>query len=359
MANCENKQVINAGIVGWGAYIPMYRLPTREIARVWGWPEHQYKALNVSHKAVDGPDEDSTTMGYEAAYNALLRSGIDPKMIGAVFFGSESKVYAVKPSATLIAEMIGATPDTMASDLEFACRAGSEGLKASLGLVSSGMVRYALAIGSDTSQAEPGDVLEFTASSGAAAFIVGPRSESAAIVEDTYTYVTDTPDFWRRAEKPYPRHGEGFTGEPAYFTHIIGAVKGLFERTGLKPEDFDYAIFHQPNGKFPLKVAQRLGFPKEKVLPGLVTPYIGNTYNASALLGLARVLDQAKPGQRILLAPFGSGAGSDAYSLVVTDLVEERQDKAPKVDDYLARSYEIDYALYAKFRRIYVMLPRG
>ncbi len=359
MKNGAEPNRINAGIVGWGAYIPRYRLPTREIARIWGWPEHQYKGLNVSHKSVDGPDEDSTTIGFEAAYNAVLRSGIDPSRIGAVFFGSESKVYAVKPSATLIAEMIGATPNTMASDLEFACRAGSEGLKASLGLVSSGLVEYALAVGSDTSQAEPGDVLEFTASSGAAAFLIGPRNDAVAIIEDTFTYVTDTPDFWRRAEKPYPRHGEGFTGEPAYFTHIIGAVRGLFERTGLGPSDFDFAIFHQPNGKFPLKVAQRLGFPREKVEPGLVTPFIGNTYNASALLGLARVLDNAKPGQRILLAPFGSGAGSDAYSIVVTDLIEERQDKAPKVDDYLARSLEIDYALYSRFRRIMIMLPRG
>lgn len=360
MANSSsNTAPGKAGIHGWGGYIPRYRLPTSEIARVWGWPEHQYKGLNVSHKSVDGPDEDSTTMGFEAAYNALLRAKIDPKLIGAVFFGSESKVYAVKPSATLIAEMIGATPDTMASDLEFACRAGSEGLKASLGLVSSGMVKYALAVGSDTAQAEPGDVLEFTASSGAAAFIVGPADGAAAIVEDTFTYVTDTPDFWRRAEKPYPRHGEGFTGEPAYFAHIIGAVKGLFEKTGLKPEDFDYAIFHQPNGKFPLKVAQRLGFTREQVEAGLVTPMIGNTYNASALLGLARVLDSAKPGQRILLAPFGSGAGSDAYSIIVTDEIVERQNLAPKIDDYLARKVEVDYAIYTRFRRILTMLPRG
>ncbi|MEB3807012.1 MAG: hydroxymethylglutaryl-CoA synthase [Desulfurococcales archaeon] len=358
-SNIQGEYRGEAGIHGWGGYIPRYRLPVEEIAETWDWPPQQYKGLNVSHKSVDGPDEDSTTMGFEAAYNALLRARIDPSLIGAVFFGSESKVYAVKPSATLIAEMIGATPATMASDLEFACRAGSEGLKASLGLVSSGIVKYALAVGSDTAQAEPGDVLEFTASSGAAAFIVGPREGSAAIIEATYTYVTDTPDFWRRAEKPYPRHGEGFTGEPAYFHHIINAVKGLFEKTGLKPEDFDYAIFHQPNGKFPLRVGKRLGFTDKQLERGLVTPFIGNTYNASALLGLARVLDVAKPGQRILVAPFGSGAGSDAYSIVVTDEISERQRLAPGIDDYLKRSRKVDYATYARYRRILVMLSRG
>ncbi|MCE4625397.1 MAG: hydroxymethylglutaryl-CoA synthase [Desulfurococcales archaeon] len=346
------------GIHGWGAYIPRWRLPMEEIGRVWGWPPHQFKGLNVKEKSVDGPDEDSTTMAIEAGLNALARAGVEPSKIGAVFFGSESKVYAVKPSATIVAEVLGITPVTMASDLEFACRAGSEGVRASIGLVSSGMVEYALAIGSDTAQAEPGDVLEFTASSGAAAFIIGPREGAAAVFEASYSYITDTPDFWRRALRPYPKHGEGFTGEPAYFHHIINAVKGLLEETGYKPSDFKYAIFHQPNGKFPVRVGKRLGFTYEQIEPALVTPYIGNTYNASALLGLARVLDRAEPGDLILLAPFGSGAGSDAYAIRVTEEIVERRDKAPTVDDYIARRKPVDYAVYAKNRKILVMLPR-
>ncbi len=339
-----------AGIHGWGAYVPIYRIKASEIARAWGWPDHQWKALGIIEKAVAAPDEDSTTMGVEASLNAVERAGVDPSRISAVFFGSESKPYAVKPSATIIAEAVGATPATMASDIEFACRAASEGLRSSMGLVSSGSVEYALVVGSDTAQASPGDVLEFTAASGAVAFVVGPAHGAAALIEAVYTYVTDTPDFWRRAEKPYPSHGEGFTGEPAYFHHIESAVKGLFESEGYRPSDFDYAIFHQPNGKFPLKVASRLGFKPEQVKPGLLTPVIGNTYNASALIGLARVLDEAKPGSRILVAPFGSGSGSDAYSIVVTDAVEERRGRAPGVDYYVSRKVYIDYGTYVKFR---------
>ncbi|WP_276813451.1 hydroxymethylglutaryl-CoA synthase [Desulfurococcus amylolyticus] len=340
------------GIIGWGSYIPRWRLPLSEIVRTWGFNPKEPEELNVAEKSVAGIDEDAITMGWEAAVNALRRARIDPRKIGAVWFGTESKPYAVKPSATIIAEALGITPETMATDLEFACRAASEALRISIGAVASGLINYALVIGSDTAQANPGDVLEFTASSAATALITGPREESAAYFEASATFVTDTPDFWRRDHSRYPLHGEAFTGEPAYFKHIVGAVKLLMEKTGLKPEDFDYAIFHQPNGTFPLRVARMLGIPKEKVIPGLVTPFIGNSYNSSALIGLSRVLDKAKPGQRILLAPFGSGAGSDAYSIVVTDRITEKQELAPTVDDYIVRKTSIDYALYAKYRRL-------
>jgi len=340
------------GIVGWGGYIPRWRVKVGEIAKLWGFSPETARDLGVEEKAVAGVDEDAVTMGWEAARNALARAGVDPAEIGAVWFGTESKPYAVKPSATIVAEALGIPPSKMASDLEFACRAASEALRISIGAVASGLVKYTLVIGSDTAQANPGDVLEFTASSAAAAFVVGPAENSAAVFEASYSYVTDTPDFWRRDSQPYPLHGEAFTGEPAYFKHIVEAVKGLLSETGLKPSDFKYAVFHQPNGKFPLAVARMLGFTPEQVKPGLLTPVIGNSYNASALIGLARILEIAEPGDRVLVAPFGSGAGSDAYSLVVTEKAVERRNKAPLVDDYLARKHYISYAEYSKFRRL-------
>ncbi len=343
----------SVGIVGWGAYIPLYRIAVDEIAKMWGIDPFLAKALGMYEKAVGGLDEDAVTIGVEAAMNALQRAKIKPDSIGAVFFGTESKPYAVKPSATIVAEVLGITPNTMASDLEFACRAASEGLRAAFALVESGQIDYGLVIGADTAQANPGDVLELTASSGGAAFIVGPSSESVAILEGVFTFITDTPDFWRREGVPYPFHGEGFTGDPAYFHHIIGAVEGLMKKLGLSPNDFDYAIFHQPNGKFPLVVGKRLGFSREKIIPSLVTPYAGNTYNGSALLGFARVLENvAKPGDRILVAPFGSGAGSDAFSFIVTDKLEERKKLAPTVDDYLSNKKIISYSEYARMRQL-------
>jgi hydroxymethylglutaryl-CoA synthase len=194
------------------------------------------------------------------------------------------------------------------------------------------------------------DELEFTAAAGGAAFIISREEKGVlAVIEASVSYVSDTPDFWRRSGEKYPRHLYRFTGEPSYFSHIVNAVKLLFEEYGFKPSDFDYAVFHQPNTKFPQRVARILGFPKEKIAPGLLSPIIGNTYAASSLLGLAATLDIAKPGQRILLASFGSGAGSDAMSILVTELIEERRPNR-RVSDYLSTGFMRDYSIYVRSR---------
>ena len=334
------------GIVGYGAYVPRFRLPASEVARVWG----DTGGLPIKEKAVAGLDEDTVTMSIEAARNALARAAIAPEEIRAVWVGSESHPYAVKPSSTIVAEAIGAAPHIQAADLEFACKAGSEAIVMGIGLVGSGMGRYVLSIGMDTAQGRPGDALEFTAASGGAAFLLGPGAESLAVYEASLSHVTDTPDFWRRAYAHYPSHGHRFTGEPAYFEHTLSAAKGLMEEMGTQPGDYDYAVFHQPNTKFPQRAAQMLGFKPEQIKAGLLVPVIGNTYAGSSLIGLTAVLDEARPGQRIFMVSFGSGAGSDAFSLRVTDKIAERLDRAPLTKDYIARCKYVDYATYARYR---------
>jgi hydroxymethylglutaryl-CoA synthase len=335
------------GIVGYGAYVPRYRLPAAEVARVW---TGGLGGLPIKEKAVAGLDEDVITMSIEAARNALLRAQIDPTQIRAVWVGSESHPYAVKPTSTIVAESIGAVPNTQAADWEFACKAGSEALQASIGFVGSGMATYALSIGMDTAQGRPGDALEYTAAAGGAAYLVGPEEESLAVFQGSYSYVTETPDFWRRAEVKYPSHGDRFTGEPAYFKHTITAAQTLMHMLGTGPSDYTYAVLHQPNVKFPERAAKQLGFNETQIKFGLLAGEIGNVYAGSCLLGLTATLDEAKPGDRILCVSYGSGAGSDAFDIRVTDLITERKDRATKTREYITRRTEIDYALYSRYR---------
>jgi hydroxymethylglutaryl-CoA synthase len=339
------------GIVGYGVYIPKYRIKVEEITKIWGEESGRIKdGLGIIEKSVPDMDEDSATMAVGASRNAIEYAGIDPKRIHAVFVGSESHPYAVKPTATIVAEAIGATPHLTAVDMQFACKAGTTAIQCCMGMCSADMIEYGLAIGTDVSQGRPGDTLEYSTGAGAAAYIIGMKNLIAEI-DGTASYTTDTPDFWRRPGTDFPSHGGRFTGEPAYFKHTVNASKSLMEKMGLKPSDFDYAVFHQPNGKFPIQVAGMLGFEVSKIKQGLIAPLIGNTYSAASLIGLASVLEVAKVGERILLTSFGSGAGSDAFSIVVMEGINEKRKKMKPLMHYIGEKVYLDYGLYVKHRR--------
>ncbi len=341
---------MSVGIVSYGVYIPRYRIKVEEIAKVWGANANSIiDGLMVYEKSVPDMDEDTITIAVEAARNAINRARINPQKIGALYTGSESHPYAVKPSSTIVAEAVGATPDLTLADFEFACKAGTAAIQTCMGMVDSDMIELGMAIGSDVSQGAPGDALEYTAAAGGVAYIIGKKNQVAKI-ESTYSFTTDTPDFWRREGMPYPEHGGRFTGEPGYFKHVASAAQGLMKRMGTKPSDYDYAVFHQPNGKFPTRVAKMLGFTNEQIKPGLVVPRLGNTYSGSCMMGLAATLDIAKPEDRIFMTSFGSGAGSDAFSFEVTDKIEEIRNGAPGVEKMLANPVYINYATYARHK---------
>jgi hydroxymethylglutaryl-CoA synthase len=342
---------MDVGIVGYGSYIPRYRIKVEEIARVWGADAPTYKkGLMLREKSVPAPDQDTITMSVEASRHALRRAGIDPAKIGALYIGSESHPYAVKPSGTVVAEAIGAVPELHVADLEFACKAGSESMFLALSLVQAGQVEYAVGIGADTSQGAPGDALEYSASAGAAAYVMGSKN-LVAVCEHTYSYTTDTPDFWRREYQFYPRHGGRFTGEPAYFKHVLACAEGTMKKAGLKPDQIQWAVFHQPNGKFPSNAAKQLGFDKSKTEQGLLAPTLGNTYSGASPLGLSAILDVAKPGERILMVSYGSGSGSDGFVWKVTERIDEVRALAPHTRAQLEdRPIYLDYGSYAKYR---------
>jgi len=327
------------GISGYGAYVPRLRVRTSDISRAWR-PRGAI-APAVAEKSVPGPDEDVVTMSIEAARTALDRASARLDRIGAVWVGTESKPYAVKPSATIVAEALGITPHVVAADMEFACKAGSEAMQAAVAFVGSGM---------DTAQSKPGDALEYTAGCGGAAYLFADAGEALAVVEASVSHVTDTPDFFRREGAAYPEHGGRFTGEPSYFHHTRAASRRLLEEAGADPSDFAHAVFHQPVPKFVEKVASELGFTREQIGTGLVARRMGNAYAGSSLLGLAAILDVARPGDRVFFCSYGSGAGSDAFAFRVTDRIEARRD-GPAVADYLDRRQVVDgYGRYLQLR---------
>jgi len=344
-----NKDYDTPGIVGYGVYISRFRIKEPHMER-----------------SVPFIDEDSITAAVEAGKLALIHSGVDNARIGKVYVGTESNPYAVKPIASKVAQVLKLGEEDRADgiqgvdavDTEFACKAATSMFKdaASIVYYPKSEIEYAMVIGTDNSQAaprgEPGGELDFFVGYGACAFIFGMKDVIAEI-EGWYSVTSDTPDFWRRDQEPYPRHGGRFTGDPAYFKHIRKAAQKLMDKLKLKPEDINYFVSHQPNINFPTKVAKELGFKEEQYLPGLKVAKFGNTYSGASPTGLAAVLDQAKPHERILVASYGSGAGSDAYSFITTNQILEKRNRQKFTIEYQAENpflYYVDYTTYRKFK---------
>lgn len=338
-----------SGIISYGTYIPTLRVKVAEIASFWERDSSSVtSSLGILEKAVPAIDEDAATLAVEAAYLAMANIHCPPNSIEAVLIGSESHPYSVNPTSTTVAEILGISKNYLSVDTQFACKAGTAAMQLVAGLISSSMIKTGMIIGSDTAQAKPGDALEYTAASAAAAFILG-TNQSIANILDFASYSSNTPDFWRRDSQKYPAHGGRFTGEPAYFDHVISASLALFKKTRMKPSDFDFVVFHMPNSKFPKEVSKRLGFNPKQLAPGLVVEQIGNPYSASSLIGLCKVLDIAKPNQKIFVCSYGSGAGSDAFYIKTTKhLVDFQKKSLSKVSEQILNKRPIDYPSYVK-----------
>ncbi|MBT4119529.1 MAG: hydroxymethylglutaryl-CoA synthase [Candidatus Peribacter sp.] len=311
---------MKSAILGFGISIPSRRITSEEIAHAWKQdPETMKAGLGVTEKSVPDAGEDTFTLAFEAGRQAIELADIKTSQISAVFVGSESHPYAVKPTSGMVAAALECDPFCHCADLEFACKAGTAAMQIVDSMIRSKQISHGLAIGADCAQSKPGDALEYTAAAGAAAFVMGSTDNKNALcqIDQTLSFTTDTPDFWRANGKQHPEHAGRFTGEPAYFHHVREATKGILEVGKIKPEDIDHVVFHMPNAKFPSRIAKELGFTKEQLEHGFIVPTVGNTYSACSPLGLAHVLQQAKKSDRILLVSYGSGAGSDAFLMTM------------------------------------------
>ncbi len=366
------KKGLRVGIIGWGACIPVYRIKMEELERGHNVPKGNLKGVGFYEKAVPAYDQDTITMSVDASRAALLNGGVKHSRIEEIFVGSESHPYIVKPSASTVAEALGVTPNVKVNDTEFACKAATGVIYDALNsvgqslqeaglpqeqldkkfpeLVEKGkLLDVSLVIGADNSQAEEFDALDATVGTGAGALLLG-RDKPVAILRGYGFYTTDTPDFWRREGQLTPSHGGRFTGKPAYFKHVIGAAKNVFEKTDVRPEEITYAVFHQPTGKFPQRAAKAIGIDPKKVEAGFIAKWIGNSYSASTMIGMCNVLDQAKPGELILQIGYGSGAGADAFIWEVTEHILEKQKYGIPVKDLLERKKYVSYSAYRKLK---------
>jgi 2-acetylphloroglucinol acetyltransferase len=351
----------HVGIVSYGAYIPRRRIAVEETLRIWNNTllSIMKEQLLVSERVVLSPDEDTITMAVEAGRQALDRWGQPYQNIGGLFLGTCTNPYDSRPASTVLVEALGDNRRIHCADIQFSTKSGSSALHIARAMVLSGAANNIMALGSDTMNRHtaPGTFQEYVASSAAAAFILGSEPDQIiAEVGPFNTVVSDLSDSFRLDGERYIRSGGLSTLESGVglFKHVSQAVTEYFKEYGYTAKDFDFVVFQQPVGVVPVALCFRLGFSMDQVIPGLIAYEIGDIGSASALVSLALTLDQARPGQKILLASHGFGTGADVTMLTVTENISQFKKTSPTVEEQLKRKDLVDYATAMKYEGKYM-----
>lgn len=347
------------GIVSYGIALPKRRLAVDEIIDLW-----KNSALDlikerqgVKERGVLGFDEDGNTYAIAASKEALKRRG-RPEDIDILYYGTCTNPYDSRPSGTIVAEALDLDYFTRVMDIQFSTKSGTTAMISAAGNVAAGWSKNAFVIGADTinRHTAPGDLLEPYASAGAGALILGSENLIAEIdAAESHSY--DLSDGFRVEGERYIRSGMllgSAKNEVGLYAQTVAAAKRLMEKEGTTASDYTYGVFQQNTPSTAYGIGRKLGFTKEQVRPSIYADVVGDTGSASVLIGLAKILDRAKAGDKILLVSYGFGSGADAISLTVTTEIEDGREKVKTVEKILANKTMVDYKTAMKMEYKYI-----
>lgn len=330
-----------AGIVSYGAYIPMYRLSRAILGQVWG-------GGGKGEKAICNFDEDSITMAVEAGVDCL--KGMDRKSVDALYFASTTAPFKEKQSASIVAAALDLREDIVAIDFGNSLRCGTAAMKAALDAVKAGSAKSVLLVIADCRLPAPNSAYEPLFGDGAAAFLIG-GSHVVAEIEAGYHLTSEFIDVWRLETDRLPRSWEErFILDVGYEAHMKKAFNAFLKAQNVKGKDFTKAAFYAPNARSHQAVVKILGLdPKTQVEEPLFDS-VGNTGAALAPMTLVAALEGAKPGDKILLGNYGDGA--DAHALLVTENIAKMKDRRG-IKTYLKSKVMLEnYGKYLTFRNL-------
>ncbi|MDY6855021.1 MAG: 3-oxoacyl-[acyl-carrier-protein] synthase III C-terminal domain-containing protein [Thermodesulfobacteriota bacterium] len=334
------------GIKSYGAYIPIFRMSNDIVSNAWGT-----RSMG-GHRSVANYDEDSLTMAVEAALNCI--DGEDRKRIEGVFFASTTSPYKEKACSSILATVADLESEIWTSDLANSLRAGTSALRAGINAVKSREVKDALVTVADCRLGTPRSVDEQVFGDGAAALLLG-NSDTIATIEDIYSVSDDITDVWRTDQDNFVRSWEDrWVLINGYTKNMKAAISGIMKRQGLEPKDFAKIVIYSPDARSHIGLAKKLGFDPATQLQDPLIKTIGNLGAAQPLVLLVAALEEAKAGDKILLASYGDG--SDAFVLQVKDSIEGVKKKGGVKCAIESNMMLSSYQKYLAFRQL-VSLP--
>jgi 3-hydroxy-3-methylglutaryl CoA synthase len=332
-----------AGITSFGAYIPFYRITHKEIARAWGG------RASEGERAVANVDEDSITLAVEAVIDLLGER--DRREVDGLIFASTTSPYDEKQASTLIATAADLRHDIRAVDHTSSLRSATSALRSALDSVQAGSASRIIVAAADTRLAVPKSANERIFGDAASAIEVGSDRVIARLIT-SHSTIDEITDVWRLSGEQFVSGWEErFAVTQGYQRVVRQTVSEMFERSAIGPSEIAKAIFYAPDPGTLASVAKSLGFKPEQVPDHLFTS-VGNSGAAMPLLVASSVLEEAAPGEKLLVV--GYGGGCDALLFEVTDEIERtRPAKGRGVGGYLpSKSYIESYERYVKFREL-------
>jgi len=307
-----------AGILSYGAYIPVWRISRDEIAKSIG------SASLGGERAVAAWDEDSLTMGVEAGFDCL--SGVDPGEIDSLYFATVSSPFKEKQAASLMASALDLRKDVYTFDFTGSLRAGTLAVKAACDAIKAGSIKKALVIAADARKAMPRSDAEQAFGDGAAALLIGRKEEAIAEIEGFSTVVNPIPGPWRRENDRYTRIFDvRLDSRYGVLKDIPQAVANLMEKHKILAKDISKFAFYAPEARSHAAVSGALKIDAKTQVQDLMFKNVGVTGTAHCLLVLIAALEQAKPDARIICASYGEG--SDALLVKTTAKLEGEKAK--------------------------------
>ena len=335
------------GIVAFSAYVPRYRLSRKTISSATGWLGQAGRV--GGEKAIASYDEDSITMAVTASLNCL--SEIDRHKVDGLYFASTTAPYRERGSADIIGTALDLGANIRTADFAGSLRSGTNALLAAEEAVRAGGAGNILVCSADCRLGKAGSNAEMLFGDGGAAYIIG--SENVLVtVEGSYCLSYDFPDHWRSEYDRYDRVLEDrFIRDEGYSRFIPEALNGLMKKYGLQVKDVTKVVYPSLYPRETNKINKNIGFTEEQVQSSLLEA-MGDAGTASPLLMLVGALDEAKPGDNILLTSYGNGC--TVLWLRVTQQIEKHRRITLKA--YLNSRQELDsYERYAAFRGILPM----
>jgi 3-hydroxy-3-methylglutaryl CoA synthase len=333
------------GIISFGAYIPRYRLNRKTIFAAMGWFNAATAGVARGEKAVANYDEDSITMAVAAATDSL--NGFPRNEVDGLYLCSMTLPYVERQNAAICAEALALKQDIRTADFSASLKSGTTALIAACDAVRSGDLKNFLVCATDARLGKPGGSLEHTFGDGAAAFMVGSENVIAEL-KGSYSLTRDFPDYIRIQGERF-QHGweERWIRDEGYQKIIAEVIAGLMKKYDLALGNFAKVIISCPNIRVLQGVCKKLGVTPDQFQDNLAEN-VGDTGSALALMMFVSALEEAKPGDKILL--IGYGNGGDALFFEVTDQIKKVSAGAG-IKGHLGLKKDLDnYAKYLVFR---------